>query len=158
MSRMRWPMMVAIVTIAVTALMLITGPSSPKVVNKDVVGMVVGGPPRPLAPGTPIISEPNPTGPSGNPLGRFRETSPRIAPLEVCLQTGVLNPTALTSSLFRNVLVPQESNPRLWRYSRSPAPTSQAWQPGQYRPGCCVLRQHIAHPRPYQLREGDRHI
>ena len=63
MSRMGWPMMVAIVIIAVTALMLITGPWSPRVVDKDVVGMVVGGPPRPLAPGTPITTAPAPAAP-----------------------------------------------------------------------------------------------
>ncbi len=63
MSRMRWPMMVAIVVIAVAALMLITGPWSPRVVEKDVAGMIVGGPPRPLAPGTPVTSAPAPVGP-----------------------------------------------------------------------------------------------
>jgi len=64
MSRMRWQMMVAIVVIAVTGLMLITGPWRPRVVEKDVAGMVVGGPPRPLAPGTPIDSAPHPTVPA----------------------------------------------------------------------------------------------
>ena len=57
MSRMRWPMMAAFVVMAVMALLLISGPWSPRLVDKDPAGTVVsdvGGPPRPLAPGTPI--------------------------------------------------------------------------------------------------------
>jgi hypothetical protein len=63
MSRMRWPMMVAIVVLAITGLMLITGPWGPRVVEKDAAGMVVSGPPRPLAPGTPITSATTPAAP-----------------------------------------------------------------------------------------------
>ena len=54
MSRMRWPMMAAFVVIAVIALMLLSGPWIPRMVEKDSAGMVVDGPSRPLAPGTPI--------------------------------------------------------------------------------------------------------
>ena len=63
MSRMSWPMMAAFVIMGVIALLLLSGPWSPRVVEKDPAGMVVGGPPRPLAPGTPITSEPAPAGP-----------------------------------------------------------------------------------------------
>ena len=62
MSRMSWPMMAAFVVMGVIALMLISGPWSPRVVEKDAAGEVVGGPPRPLAPGTPITSAPAPAG------------------------------------------------------------------------------------------------
>ena len=58
MSRMSWPMMAAVVFIAVIALMLLSGPWSPRIVEKDPGGMVVGGPPRPLAPGTPVTTVP----------------------------------------------------------------------------------------------------
>jgi len=58
MSRMSWPMMAAVVVMAVIALMLLSGPWSPRIVEKDPGGMVVGGPPRPLAPGTPITTVP----------------------------------------------------------------------------------------------------
>ena len=58
MSKMSWPMMAAFVAMGVIALMLISGPWSPRVVEKDAAGEVVGGPPRPLAPGTPITSAP----------------------------------------------------------------------------------------------------
>ena len=61
MSRMRWPMMAAFVVMAVLALMLLSGPWSPRVVEKDSTGVVVGdvsGPPRPLAPGTPVTTVP----------------------------------------------------------------------------------------------------
>ncbi len=54
MRRISWPMMVALVFIAVTALMLLWGPWSPRMVERDEAGMPVGGPLRPLAPGTPI--------------------------------------------------------------------------------------------------------
>jgi hypothetical protein len=60
MIRMSWPMMAAFVVMAVIALMLISGPWSPRLVEKDPAGMVIGGPPRPLAPGTPITSAPTP--------------------------------------------------------------------------------------------------
>ena len=60
MSRMSWPMMAAFVAMGVIALMLISGPWSPRVVEKDAAGEVVGGPPRPLAPGTPITTAPVP--------------------------------------------------------------------------------------------------
>jgi len=58
---MRWPVMAAFVVMAVMALMLISGPWSPRVVEKDPGGMIVGdvsGPPRPLAPGTRIAPVP----------------------------------------------------------------------------------------------------
>jgi len=58
MSRMSWPMMAAVVVMAVIALMLLSGPWSPRIVEKDPGGMVVGGPPRPLAPGTPVTTVP----------------------------------------------------------------------------------------------------
>ena len=58
MSKMSWPMMAAFVAMGVIALMLISGPWSPRVVEKDAAGEVVGGPPRPLALGTPITSAP----------------------------------------------------------------------------------------------------
>jgi hypothetical protein len=58
MSRMSWPMMAAVVVMAVIALMLLSGPWSPRIVEKDPGGMVVGGPPRPQAPGTPITTVP----------------------------------------------------------------------------------------------------
>ena len=58
MSRMSWPMMAAFVVMAVIALMLLSGPWSPRMVEKDPAGMVVGGPPRPLPPGTPITTVP----------------------------------------------------------------------------------------------------
>jgi hypothetical protein len=45
---------------AVVALLLISGPWNPRTVEKDPAGMVVGGSPRPLAPGTPITSERSP--------------------------------------------------------------------------------------------------
>jgi hypothetical protein len=61
MSKMKWPMMAAVVVIAVIALMLLAGPWSPRIVEKDEGGMVVGGPPRPLAPGTPIYPGPEKT-------------------------------------------------------------------------------------------------
>ena len=54
MSKMRWPMMVAIVGMAVIALLLISGPWHPRNVEKDPSGMVVGGPQRLVAPRTPI--------------------------------------------------------------------------------------------------------
>lgn len=57
MSKMRWPMMCAFVVLAVMVLMMLSGPWSPRVVEKDPAGTAVGdvgGPPRPLAPGTPI--------------------------------------------------------------------------------------------------------
>ena len=60
MNRMSWPMMAAFVVMAVTAFMLISGPWSPRVVEKDPAGMVVGDAPRPLAPGTPLTSGPTP--------------------------------------------------------------------------------------------------
>ena len=63
MSRMSWPMMAAFVAMGVIALMLISGPWSPRVVEKDAAGEVVGGPPRPLAPGTPITTAPAPAAP-----------------------------------------------------------------------------------------------
>jgi len=56
---MRWPVMAAFVVMAVMALMLISGPWSPRIVAKDPAGVVVGdlvGPPRPLAPGTSILA------------------------------------------------------------------------------------------------------
>ena len=65
MSRMRWPVMAAFVVMAVIALMLISGPWSPRLVEKDPAGTVIGGPPRPLAPGTPITSAPTPVVPEG---------------------------------------------------------------------------------------------
>jgi hypothetical protein len=65
MSRMSWPMMVAFVVMAVIALMMISGPWSSRLVEKDKAGMVVSGPPRPLAPGTPITSAPTPAVPEG---------------------------------------------------------------------------------------------
>ena len=65
MSRMSWPMMVAFVVMAVIALMMISGPWSSRLVEKDTAGMVVSGPPRPLAPGTPITSAPTPAVPEG---------------------------------------------------------------------------------------------
>ena len=65
MSRMSWPMMAAFVVMAVMALMLISGPWSSRVVEKDPAGMVVGGTPRPLAPGSPITSAPTPPVPEG---------------------------------------------------------------------------------------------
>jgi hypothetical protein len=58
MSRMSWPKMAAVVVVAVMALMLLSGPWSSRIVEKDPAGMVVGGPPRPLAPGTPITEAP----------------------------------------------------------------------------------------------------
>jgi len=58
MSRMSWPTMAAVVVMAVIALMLLSGPWSPRIVEKDPGGMVVGGPPRPLAPGTPVTTVP----------------------------------------------------------------------------------------------------
>jgi hypothetical protein len=58
MSRMSWPMMAAVVVVAVMALMLLSGPWSPRIVEKDPAGTVVRGPPRPLAPGTPITAVP----------------------------------------------------------------------------------------------------
>ena len=61
MSRMSWPMMAAFVVMAVIALMLLSGPWSPRMVEKDPAGMVVGGPPRPLPPGTPITTVPETT-------------------------------------------------------------------------------------------------
>jgi hypothetical protein len=64
MSRMRWPMMAAFVVMAVIALLLISGPWSPRLVEKGPAGMVIG-PPRPLAPGTPITSAPTPAAPEG---------------------------------------------------------------------------------------------
>ena len=65
MSKMSWPMMAAFVAMGVIALMLISGPWSPRVVEKDAAGEVVGGPPRPLVPGTPITSvPPAPAGPA----------------------------------------------------------------------------------------------
>jgi hypothetical protein len=63
MSRMRWPMMAAFIVMGVIALLLISGPWSPRVVEKDLDGDVVAGPPRPLAPGTPITSAPAPAAP-----------------------------------------------------------------------------------------------
>ena len=45
-------MMVAVIVMAVIGLMLLSGPWSPRIVEKDPAGMVVGDPPRPLAPGT----------------------------------------------------------------------------------------------------------
>ena len=65
MIRMSWPMMAAFVVMAVIALMLISGPWSPRLVEKDPAGMVVGGPLRSLAPGTPINSAPIPAVPEG---------------------------------------------------------------------------------------------
>lgn len=56
MSKMSWPMMVAVVVFGVLALLLITGPWSPREVEKDVAGTVVASPPRPLAPGTRVPS------------------------------------------------------------------------------------------------------
>jgi hypothetical protein len=50
----------AFVAMGVIALMLISGPWSPRVVEKDAAGEVVGGPPRPLAPGTTITTAPVP--------------------------------------------------------------------------------------------------
>jgi len=55
---MSWPTMAAVVVMAVIALMLLSGPWSPRIVEKDPGGMVVGGPPRPLAPGTPVTTVP----------------------------------------------------------------------------------------------------
>ena len=63
MSRMRWPTMAAFIVLGVIALTLISGPWSPRVVEKDPAGEVVGGPPRPLAPGTPITTAPAPAAP-----------------------------------------------------------------------------------------------
>ena len=54
---MSWPMMAAFV-MAVMALMLLSGPWSPRMVDKDPAGIVVGDPPRPLAPGTPLTPVP----------------------------------------------------------------------------------------------------
>jgi hypothetical protein len=57
MRRMSWPMMAAFVVMSTMGLMLLAGPWSPRLVEKDPTGVVVGdvaGPPRPLAPGTPI--------------------------------------------------------------------------------------------------------
>jgi hypothetical protein len=61
MSRMSWPMMAAFVAMAVMDLMLLSGPWSPRLVEKDPAGTIVGdvaGPPRPLAPRTPITDAP----------------------------------------------------------------------------------------------------
>jgi hypothetical protein len=65
MSRMSWPMIAAVVVMAVMALMLISGPWSARLVEKDPAGMVAGGPPRPGAPGTPVTSVPTPAVPEG---------------------------------------------------------------------------------------------
>jgi hypothetical protein len=54
---MSWPVMAAFVVMGVMALLLISGPWTPRLVEKDPAGMVVGGSPRPLAPGTPITHE-----------------------------------------------------------------------------------------------------
>ena len=51
-------MMVVVVVFGVLALMMVSGQWRPRVVEKDAAGMVVGGPPRPLAPGTPIVEAP----------------------------------------------------------------------------------------------------
>ena len=65
MSRISWAMAAAFVVMAVTALLLISGPWSPRLVEKDAAGVPVGGPPRPLAPGTPINSARTPALPEG---------------------------------------------------------------------------------------------
>jgi hypothetical protein len=65
MSRMSWPMMAALVVMVVIALMLISGPWSPRSVEKDPAGIVVDSPPRPLAPGSPITSAPTSAVPEG---------------------------------------------------------------------------------------------
>jgi hypothetical protein len=65
MSRMSWPMITAVVVMAVMALLLISGPWSPRLVKKDPAGMVISGPPRPLAPGTPVDSAPTSAVPDG---------------------------------------------------------------------------------------------
>ena len=57
MSRITWPMMAAFVVMAAMALMLTSGPWSPRLVEKDPPGVAIGGPPRPLAPGTPIAPD-----------------------------------------------------------------------------------------------------
>ena len=57
-GRMKWPMMAAFVVMAVIALMLLSGPWSPRMVEKDPAGMVVDDSPRPLAPRTPITPVP----------------------------------------------------------------------------------------------------
>ena len=65
MNTMSWPMITAVVVMAVMALLLISGPWSPRFVEKDPSGMVVGGPPRPLAPGTSINPPSTPAVPDG---------------------------------------------------------------------------------------------
>ena len=65
MSRMSWPVMAAFVVMGVMAVLLISGPWTPRLVEKDPAGIVVGGSPRPLAPGTPITSAPTPAEPEG---------------------------------------------------------------------------------------------
>ena len=65
MSRMKWPMVAAFVIIAVIGLLLVAGPWGPRLVDKDPTGMVVGGSPRPLPPGTPITTAPTPAVPEG---------------------------------------------------------------------------------------------
>ena len=56
MSRISWAMAAAFVVMAVTALLLISGPWRPRLVERDAAGVPVGGQARPLAPGTPINS------------------------------------------------------------------------------------------------------
>ena len=65
MNRISWAMAAALVVMAVMALLLISGPWSPILVERDAAGVPVGGPPRPLAPGTPITSAPTPALPEG---------------------------------------------------------------------------------------------
>lgn len=65
MNRTSWPMMAAFAVIAVIALLLIAGPWSPRLIEKDSAGMPIGGSPRPLAPGTPITPAPTPAAPQG---------------------------------------------------------------------------------------------
>jgi hypothetical protein len=65
MNRISWAMAAALVVMAVMALLLISGPWSPRLVERDAAGVPVGGPSRPLAPGTSITSAPTPALPEG---------------------------------------------------------------------------------------------
>jgi hypothetical protein len=61
MSRMSLAMAAAVVVMTVMVILLIAGPWNPRLVERDAAGVpAAGGPPRPLAPGTPITSVPPP--------------------------------------------------------------------------------------------------
>jgi hypothetical protein len=77
MSRMSWPTMGAVVLFGVLGLMMVSGQWRPRVVEKDAAGMVVGGTTRPLAPGTRILSGPDPVAPEiHNATTRSRSNFP----------------------------------------------------------------------------------